>query len=201
MTLVVGITGGIGSGKSAVAALFSEFGAEVLDADALAREVVLEAEVLEALVARFGEEIRSEAGGLDRAAMADLVFGEGEEARQARRDLEKIIHPAVRTRLRADLEAARQAGRGLVILDVPLLLTSPFREDCDRIVFVRTKRATRLERVRQRGWDARELDRREAAQVSLEDKECAADRVFDNDGDIHRLRADVKAFVESLGEA
>ncbi|MEZ6196500.1 MAG: dephospho-CoA kinase [Planctomycetota bacterium] len=196
MTVVIGITGGIGSGKSTVCGLLSEEGALVLDADAASREVVEEPEVRAALVRRFGEAIFDGDGRLDRAALADLVFGP--DASDARRDLEAIIHPAVRARIDGDLARARDEGRPLVVLDVPLLMRSPYREECDLLVFVRSARETRNRRTARRGWTPDELERRERAQTPLAEKERAADRVLDNDGDLAELRAAVRELVRGL---
>lgn len=196
MTTVVGILGGIGSGKSTVARLFERHGAVIVDADHIAREVSERPEVVARIAERFGSEVLAEDGGIDRNVLARRVFGEGNE--EALGLLEGIVHPVVAIRVRERLEEARKQGVPVVILDVPLLLEKGYRESCDRLLFVRSDRATRLERVATRGWSEEELDRREAAQTPLSEKMKAADLVLDNERDLDRVAADVRDIVASL---
>lgn len=195
MTLVVGITGGIGSGKSTVARLLGEHGAVVLDADRAAHEALSRPEVIEAVVAAVGADVVRD-GAIDRAALAARVFGPGGEG--ARRRLESIVHPLVRSELQRALARARSERAALVVLDVPLLMESAWRDACDRIVFVRSSPADRAARTAARGWNEGELARREAAQAALADKEAAAHHVIANDGDLDRLRERTAALLRDL---
>lgn len=196
MTTVVGILGGIGSGKSTIARLFRRHGAEVVDADEIAGEVTARPDVLARIEQRFGAEVLDDAGGIDRDALARRVFGAENEA--ALRDLEGIVHPAVRIRVNRLLAEARERGADVVILDVPLLLEKGYRESCDRLLFVRSSRAARVGRVAARGWSEEELDRREAAQTPLSEKIEAADLILDNEDDLEEVAADVRDIVAQL---
>ena len=186
MTKVVGILGGIGSGKSTVSRLFADLGALVLDADASARDVLALPETVAKVRAEFGDEVVGPDGLVDRSRLGRIVFGKGDQSGLAR--LNAIVHPLVRRDLLAKLRDARLAGRAVVILDVPLLLESPLRAECDVLLFVRASEATRRERCRLRGWDQDEIARREARQTPLAAKESVADAFIENDDDIESAR-------------
>ncbi len=178
-TLVIGLAGGIGSGKSALADAFEELGCVVVDSDREAKEALDLPEVRDQLVGWWGERVLGEDGRVDRRAVAGIIF----ENRDERARLESVVHPIVRRSRAALLERAREAGAPAVIVDAPLLFEAGVNEECDAVVFVDVPRAVRLERVRRtRGWDERELERRESAQWSLERKREASDLVVKNDG-------------------
>ena len=191
--IVIGLTGGIASGKSYVASLLAEHGATVLDADRYARAALDEPAVREALVARWGESVLTARGAVDRAAIAERVFGDSPGATEERRFLEGLVHPRVREALRSELEAARQRGATAAVLDIPLLLEAGWRDECDLILFVDTPDEVRLHRAAGRGWDAAELRQREAAQAPLAEKRRLADRVLPGD-DAAATAAAVAAF-------
>ena len=176
----VGLTGGIASGKSTVAALLAERGALVVDADVLAREVVEPGTPgLAAVVARFGEDLLTAAGRLDRAALARLVFGADEDARRARRDLEAVVHPAVRARA-GELEAAAAPGQPVVHV-IPLLVETGQAGGFELVVVVDVAEDVQRERLLARGGlTEAEADARIAAQVSRVERLAAADVVLDN---------------------
>jgi dephospho-CoA kinase len=188
--LRVGLTGGIGSGKSAVAALFAERGATVIDADALAREVVEPgSEGLREIGALWPAAIGAD-GALDRPALAAIVFAH--DAARAR--LNAITHPRVRSRA-AELEL--DAPDGLVVHVVPLLFEGDFWRACDKTVVVFAPQDVRTARVVARdGTDAAAVERRMAAQIDPALARARADYVIENDGDLRALRersADVHA--------
>jgi dephospho-CoA kinase len=185
--MLVGLTGGIGSGKSAVAARLAELGALVIDSDRLAREVVAPGtEGLAEVVATFGPEVRGPDGALDRPALARLVFADP----AARERLEKIIHPRVRARA-AELVAAAPAG-SVVVNDVPLLVESGIAGTFDLVIVVLASEATRVRRlVRDRGMAEDEARSRIAAQATDEQRRAVADIVLDNEGTLADLRAAV----------
>jgi dephospho-CoA kinase len=184
--LVIGLVGGIASGKSAVAALFAAQGLCRIDADREARRVVDRPEVRAGLRARFGDSIFAADGSLDRAALGALVFADAE----ARRDLEALTHPAIRAAIAAALDAALAAGDS-VLLDVPLLLEGGLVDRCDAVVFVDAPESLRAARVRARGWAEGELQRREAAQLPLAVKKARATASIENAGDLDRTRSQV----------
>ncbi|MEW6745762.1 MAG: dephospho-CoA kinase [Planctomycetota bacterium] len=194
--LVVGLLGGIGSGKSTVARELGRLGALVLDADALAREVTALPEVREEISRQFGPAVLDPDGSVNRARLADRVFAD--EA--SRRALNAIIHPRVRQRIRRALErAGHENPTPVVVLDVPLLLESELNALVTCRIFVDTPEATRCERLRrERGWDPQELQRREATQAPLNEKRGRASYVLCNHGSLSELRREVEALWRRL---
>jgi dephospho-CoA kinase len=178
---VLGLTGGIASGKSYVAALLAERGAVVLDADRHAHGVLAEPGVLEVLTERWGRSVLAEDGSLRRSEVARRVFGDSPEATAERRFLEGVVHPRVRERLRAELEIAEAAGTAVAVLDIPLLIEAGWADECDAILFIDTPLEERRRRAAARGWSPDELARREAAQVPLETKRLRADFIVPGD--------------------
>ena len=183
---VIGLVGGIGAGKSAVArALQAILRAEILDADQAGHRALLDESVRSRLVGRFGPEILSAAGEIDRKKLARLVFGDSAEQRTNRRDLEAVVHPWIRADLLARLEAIRQRGEtDVVLLDAPILLESGWDSICDAVAYVDTPWEVRLARVASRGWTAEELQRREASQMPLDEKRRRSDVILDNSGPV-----------------
>lgn len=186
---VIGLAGGIGSGKSAVARVLEGFGCVVSDSDAEARAMLDDADILEKITTRWGDKIIGVDGRVDRGAIARVVFSEESE-----RDwLESVIHPRLHAR-RAErrLEAERSGAAGFVI-DAPLLFEAGLEDECDAVIFVDCSRAERLRRVREsRGWEEGELARREKAQMALDDKRRRSDYVVRNAGDLAALEAGVR---------
>lgn len=180
----VGLTGGVASGKSTVSALLAEHGAVIIDADALAREVVEKGTPgLAAVVAEFGEGLLTPEGDLDRPAMGALVFND--EA--ARRRLEAIVHPLVFERI-VELEAS-VGDEDVVVHDIPLLAESGRASTFDAVLVVHAPEATQIERmVRDRGWSQEDARSRIAAQASAEERLAVATHVIDNTGTHEDLR-------------
>ncbi|MDP9392228.1 MAG: dephospho-CoA kinase [Actinomycetota bacterium] len=192
--LRVGLTGGIGAGKSAVAARLAELGAVVVDADVLAREAVEPGSAgLAEVVETFGPEVLNDTGSLDRAAMARRVFVDP----AARARLEAIVHPRVRRRA-AQIEAA--AGPAAVVVhDIPLLVETGQADRFDVVVVVDVPPDVQLRRlVRQRGMSEDEARDRIAAQARREQRLAAADVVIDNTGTCEDLRHRVTEVFEQL---
>ncbi|MBK8101437.1 MAG: dephospho-CoA kinase [Planctomycetes bacterium] len=177
--IVIGLMGGIASGKTAVAGLFTAHGLRHIDADRIAREVTMRPAVLAAIGRRFGTAVIAADGSLDRVALAARVFSDP----TARHDLEALTHPPIRAAILAALQQARQAGAS-VLLDAPLLLEGGLIDQCDEVVFVDAAEAVRRARARARGWADDELARREAAQASLAVKMARATTTIHNDGDL-----------------
>ena len=191
---VIGLTGGIGAGKSTVARILEGMGCVVSDSDRDAAAVIETPEVLERLKAWWGHEIVGPDGTPDRRAIAARVFDDPRE----RGRLENLVHPLVHERRRRRFAEADSDTRALVI-DAPLLFEAGLDEECDAIIFVDASRDLRLERVRsERGWDESEIDRREAAQLPIEEKRRRATTVIANNAAADRLEMDVEAFLESM---
>ncbi len=191
--LRVGLTGGIGSGKSEVARLLSAHGAVVVDADAIAREVVEPGTPgLAAVVAEFGPDVLRPDGALDRARMAELVFAED----GARRRLEAIVHPLVRERSQALLAAA--PPHAVVVYDVPLLVEGGMGADFDVVVVVDVTEEVQVARLAGRGMSAEDARARIAAQVPRSERLAAADVLIDNSGSLADLETAVRDLWETL---
>lgn len=190
----VGLTGGIGAGKSSVSRLLAERGALVVDSDALAREVVEPGTPgLDAVVAEFGPEILTSVGGLDRPRLGRLVFADT----SARRRLEAIVHPLVRARA-AELERAAPAGT-IVVQDVPLLVETGQAPSFDIVVVVEAPLSDQVRRlVGGRGMTDEEAMARISAQATPEQRRAVADEVIVNDGSLEQLRIQVDALWARL---
>jgi len=203
--LVVGLTGGIGSGKSTVGRLLAaQPDVTVIEADAVVRALQRKGEpVLEAMVERFGDSILQDDGELDREAMAQVVFGDDE----ARRDLEAIVHPAVGIEM-VRLRSLAESKGEVIFLDIPLLAEAgpdaKQRWGLDAVVVVYCPLDVALSRlVEQRGMDEADARARMAAQLSPEDRRTAADFIVDNSGSEADLGAEVAQLwhlLEILGE-
>jgi dephospho-CoA kinase len=187
--LRIGLTGGIGSGKSTVAALLAERGARVVDADRIAREVVEPGTPgLAAVVAEFGARVLTADGALDRPALAALVFGDP----GARARLDAVVHPLVRARA-AELVAAAPPD-AVVVQDVPLLVETGQAGAYDLVLVVETDPGTRVARLVERGLSAEDARARIASQATDEQRRAVADVVLRNDGDREALAAEVERF-------
>lgn len=192
--LRVGLTGGIGSGKSEVARLLAAHGALVIDSDALARAVVAPGTPgLAAVVAAFGEEYLGPDGALDRPRLAALVFADP----AARERLNAIVHPLVGAAAAEILATAPPDA--VVVHDVPLLLEAGMAGAFDVVVVVDAPRETQLDRVqRRRGMTREDAEARIAAQASREERLAVADHVVRNDGSLAELEERVAALWEQL---
>ncbi|HNB60423.1 MAG TPA: dephospho-CoA kinase [Phycisphaerales bacterium] len=192
---VIGLAGGIASGKSHVARLLGEFGCLVLDSDRLAKDVLKREAVRDELVSWWGKGILTEDGRVDRAKVAEIVFKSAPE----RLRLEALVHPLVK-RSRAEMvEAARDYGCRAAVIDAPLLFEAGVEKECDAVVFVDTPREERLERVKsKRGWSEEELDRRERAQMPLEEKRSRSGYVVNGSSRNEHLGAEVKRILEEV---
>ena len=185
--LRVGLTGGIGSGKSTVSARLREHGAVVIDYDVLAREAVaVGSEALARIRERFGDDVIAPDGSLDRPALGAVVFSD----ESARRDLEAITHPAIRDLARAREEAA--GGSDVVMHDHPLLVEMGMAQACDLVVVVDVPPDVQVERlVRDRGMSEDDARARLAAQSGRDERRAIADVVLDNSGSVGDLEAAV----------
>ncbi|MGH7560775.1 MAG: dephospho-CoA kinase [Gemmatimonadales bacterium] len=186
MPLHIALTGNVASGKSAVARLFAEWGATVIDADAIVRELERPGTtVFDAIVGRFGRSVVAPSGQLNRAALRARVLADPAE----RRALEAIVHPAVAAERERRLLAARERGDAIVVSDIPLLFEVMRPEDFDAVVLVDAPAAVRRERlVRDRGLSVAEADALLAAQLPASQKRAGSDFVIENDGTPDRLR-------------
>lgn len=186
---LIGLTGGIASGKSTIAARFAEHGAVVIDADVLSREVVaLGTPGLDAIARRFGPTVISASGELDRPALGAIVFAD----ERARSDLNAIVHPEVKRRSQALIAEASADPDAIIVYDVPLLVETGRKDEFDLVVVAHASseiRAARLTGIR--GLESEEAERRIAAQASDAQREAVADVVIDTAGSLADTLAQV----------
>ena len=187
--LLVGLTGGIGSGKSTVTSMLEELGAVVFDADVLSREAVARGTPgFGAVVERFGPNVLAPGGDLDREALASIVFADP----AARRDLEAIVHPEVRRRFAEAVERF-EGTNAVVVLSAPLLVETGMHTAFDVLVVVSTTPHTQVERLmRDRGMSEAAIRARIEAQLPLDEKAAVADVLIDNEGSLEELRGHVE---------
>jgi dephospho-CoA kinase len=183
---LIGVVGGVGSGKSAVANWVSTHApVAVIDADKLGHEALLSVSVKAELRARFGDEIFDSAGNIVRAKLANRVFGVDANHLVARRDLERIVHPAISRQIAAEVSIAVEQRAEAVLLDAAILLEAGWRDLCELVVFIETPAEMRLQRVQaHRGWTKAELQRREESQWDLSKKRQESDLVIVNDREL-----------------
>jgi dephospho-CoA kinase len=194
VTVRIGLTGPIGCGKSTVAGWLAEAGAVVVDADAIARDVTLPGEpALEVVISRFGPDLRRTDGTLDRAALGRIVFSDPD----ALRDLEAIVHPAVRPRIEAALAAAEEAGAPAVVVEAIKLVEAGFAQQCDEVWLVVCDRDAQRERLAKRGLPETDAAERVTAQGDLATRlRPFATRVVDASGPEDATRAMVDAMFK-----
>lgn len=198
--LVLGLIGGVASGKTLVAHCLQRLGAVVIDADRLGHEVLREPEVARELQQRWGTRILGAAGEIDRAAVAQIVFAASPEGPRELAYLESCTHGRIRAKLEACLAQWRAGGQApAVVLDAALLLRAGWDKYCDRILFVAADAAARATRAQRRGWTASQWQARESAQESLDAKRERADWVVDNSGSPEETFAQVKAIWQAAG--
>jgi dephospho-CoA kinase len=184
---LLGLTGGIGTGKSTAAGLLAERGLPVIDTDDLAREVVAPGEPgLAAIAAAFGHKLIDAEGKLRRAALAEVVFS----APQKRQELEAILHPIIRDRWLAQVDAWREAELETGVVVIPLLFETGAQSHFDAVLCTACSAVTQLERLRARGWPELQIQQRLAAQWPLEKKMAASQHILWTEGavELHRLQ-------------
>jgi len=195
---VIGILGGVASGKSLVARQLAELGAGVLDADRAGHEVLRDPEIEAAARRRWGEKVFGTDGRIDRSRLGQIVFGPGAE--KERKYLEELTHPAIGRRLADEARRLQQSGTSIAVLDAPLLLEAGWDSLCSTLVYVEAPREIRLGRAVQRGWSEEEFSAREAAQEPPARKRARADTVIDGSGSPEHARTQVEQFWRELVE-
>jgi dephospho-CoA kinase len=190
---VIGLVGGIGSGKSLVGSMLADLGCLVCHSDELARSALADPAVRDELVRWWGREVLDPSGAVDRRAVAGKVFADPAE----RKRLEALLHPRIESARRRTFAAAPPGTRALVI-DAPLLLEVGLDRECDAVLYIDSPREDRLRRLAEtRGWDSAELERRESAQWPLDRKRAAAHHVLVNAGNQPALRSEVQKALEA----
>ena len=191
----VGLTGGIGAGKSTVADLFSQKGAVVIRSDELARQVIEpQTPGFQQVIARFGKDFVNSEGYIDRAKLAQIVFQDD----AALKDLENIVHPLVRSKTNQIID--QHTSETIIVNEIPLLLEKKMESLFDFLVIVISSEKNRLERLAQRGLTTEQATARMAKQVSDDERKAAADFLIVNDGNLDQLEADVEKIWQTLQE-
>ncbi|MBN1854865.1 MAG: dephospho-CoA kinase [Pirellulales bacterium] len=189
---IIGIVGGIASGKSLVAAELRRLGAGQLDADRAGHAVLDQPQIRATLVARWGKDVLGSDGKIDRSAVAKIVFAPTPDSLTERRFLENLTHPRIRQRLEEETATMAAQGAQAAVLDAPLLIEAGWISLCDYLIFVDAPRSVRQQRAATRGWSSSEFLAREATQASIHEKRTAADAVVDNGGTIPDIRAQLE---------
>ena len=185
---ILGIIGGIGSGKSTASALFRQCGAAVIDADTIGHQTLLLPQVKQAVRERWGLAVFGADGEIDRRTLAAIVFADKQELAC----LKALTHPLIAEEVHRQRKEHEQNGIPICLLDAPLLLESGWESLVNRIIFISAPAAVRWERIKNRGWSETEWRQREAAQFSVEEKEHRANVVLDNSGDTEHLREQIE---------
>ena len=196
--VVVGLTGGVASGKSFVAGCFEKLGAVLINADRVAHEVLQDSEVISKIVDCWGQAVLSDEGQIVRKRLGEIVFGSPGDEELDR--LESITHPKIRIRIQNEMEQLRSSGKTeFLVLDIPLLFEGEYDHQCDYVIFVDATRHVREQRAKLRGWDDGELYRRESRQLPVEEKKLRSDLVIDNSGSRNSTARQLAQFMEGLG--
>ncbi len=191
----VGLTGGIGAGKSTVADLFSQKGAVVIRSDELARQVIEpQTPGFQQVIDRFGKDFVNSEGYIDRAKLAQIVFQDD----AALKDLENIVHPLVRSKTNQIID--QHTSETIIVNEIPLLLEKKMESLFDFLVIVISSEKNRLERLSQRGLTAEQATARMSKQVSDDERKAAADFLIVNDGNLDQLEVDVEKIWQTLQE-
>jgi len=181
---IIGIMGGIGSGKSTVAAEFVKLGCEVIDADKIAHELLNKDAVKEKIVAYFGRDVLDSRENIDRKKLGNIVFDDYDKLTT----LNGLIHPLVIKRIEELIEQYQQQNQiKAVVLDIPLLVEIGWVKRCNKLIFVDCKEKIRAKRVKKMGFDKNQLKIRENFQISLDNKAALADNTIENNSDFSAM--------------
>jgi dephospho-CoA kinase len=195
---VVGVSGGVASGKTTVRQSFERLGAGVLDGDQAGHDVLGEDAVKAAIRRRWGENMLDSAGEVDRRRVAEIVFTPNDEGSAELRFLEDLTHLRIGARLVSEARRLADAGARLIVLDAAVMEKSGWDRLCDTLVYVDADRPARLARALTRGWTEDDFNVRETAQESLEVRRGRADVVIDNSGSLEHTHAQVERVVAGL---
>jgi dephospho-CoA kinase len=181
---IIGILGGIGSGKSTVAAEFAKLGCMVIDADKIAHELLDRKNVKEKIVGLFGEAALDSSGRIGHKKLADIVFASVDKLAS----LNRVIHPLVLARTEELIERYNKQNQvKAIVLDMPLLLEVGWKRRCDKLIFVNCEQKIRAERAKKKGFDKNQIKIREKFQISLDNKVDLADNTVENNSDFSAL--------------
>lgn len=194
MKLTLGLIGGIGSGKSLVGSILAELGGHVIEGDKLGHEALQQPAIREQVVERWGRDILDDRGEVNRRKLGAIVFADPNE----RRTLEKLVFPHIERRIEEEIKKADHDPKiKFAVLDAAIMLEAGWSRSCTVVIYVDAPPEQRYERLaKQRGWTAKEVEARENAQLSLEEKKARADAVVDNSGDPAQTRLHVEQLLK-----
>lgn len=198
MTLVIGLTGGIASGKSTISSILKAVGWPVIDADLIARQIVMPgSKGLEQIVNRFGPQMLNSDGTLDRKKLGKTVFDDPKKLS----DLDKIEHPVIQEAIDSQLDEFKKQHLPVVVLDVPLLFETGMDEECDLTVLAVVDQATQLKRLMKRDQISKmDAVKKISSQMSLKEKMQRADVIIDNNGTLEQTRSQVAELVDRVSQ-
>lgn len=198
MTLVIGLTGGIASGKSTISSILKAVGWPVIDADLIARQIVMPgSKGLEQIVNRFGSQMLNSDGTLDRKKLGKTVFDDPKKLS----DLDKIEHPLIQEAIDSQLDEFKKQHLPVVVLDVPLLFETGMDEECDLTVLAVVDQATQLKRLMKRDQISKmDAVKKISSQMSLKEKMQRADVIIDNNGTLEQTRSQVAELVDRVSQ-
>ncbi|MDD6892648.1 MAG: dephospho-CoA kinase [Lactobacillus sp.] len=198
MTLVIGLTGGIASGKSTISSILKAVGWPVIDADLIARQIVMPgSKGLEQIVNRFGPQMLNSDGTLDRKKLGKTVFDDPKKLS----DLDKIEHPLIQEAINSQLDEFKKQHLPVVVLDVPLLFETGMDEECDLTVLAVVDQATQLKRLMKRDQISKmDAVKKISSQMSLKEKMQRADVIIDNNGTLEQTRSQVAELVDRVSQ-
>jgi dephospho-CoA kinase len=192
---VIGLTGGVGMGKSTAAQFLRARGAQVVDTDEIARQLVEPGRpALAEIKKQFGDEIISSGGKLKRAELAKIIFADN----AARKKLEEILHPRIREHWLAQVETWRKEDCKLAVVVIPLLFETQAESQFDKIICVACSAANRQKRLSERGWTPGQIEQRIAAQMSVDQKIARADFIVWTDGDLESHEQQLDRILSAL---
>ena len=198
--LIIGIVGGIGSGKSTAASQFCKLGCKLVDADAIVHELLDEGKVREEIIAEFGDGVLDKDGRIDRGRLGEIVFAQADRVKV----LTAVLHWRVLEQVERLIEAYEKDEKAhAIVLDMPLLVEVDWAKKCEKVVFIECELPKRLERVQKKcGISKKQLKMREKFQISLDKKKSLADNVVDNNSDCSAMAKQVaEIFMKVLEES
>ena len=195
---IIGLVGGVASGKSLVARQLAELGASLLDADRAGHDVLRLPEVEAAARARWGSRIFAADGHIDRRRLAGIVFAPTPDGPPQREYLEQLTHPEIGRRLEQQIGQLAAAGAAAAVLDAAVMLEAGWDRLCEHLIYVDVPRAVRMQRAHGRGWSEEDFTARENAQQPLAGKRCRAGWVIDNSGTPEQTRVQVQQCWQRL---
>jgi len=194
---VIGILGGVASGKTLVTRQFVDLGAGLLDADRAGHQALRLPQIKDAVQRRWGRSVFGQDGQIDRSRLALIVFADPPDGPRERKHLEQLTHPEIARLLKQQIDDMAKSATAVAVLDAPLLLEAGWDKLCKELVFVDAPRSARLSRALARGWSEEDFSAREGAQESLDLKRERADVIVDNSGSAEYTRAQIERFWHS----